>query len=115
LKKYWRKQAEDWETDSIDDSRDEAKRDKLWRSVEARTDHSSNPELNAINNEALSILEPAERLLFELRYHSEWDVYNRDPSVMTICRYLGIGDRAVRYRLERIEAKLKEWSGGSDD
>jgi hypothetical protein len=40
---YWRRQAHDWETDSIDDGRDEAGQEELWRKVEARMDHSSKP------------------------------------------------------------------------
>lgn len=110
---YWRKQAHDWETDSIDDDRDEARQEELWRKVEARMDHSSKPELRAMNSEALNILEPGERLLFVLRYYEDWDIQNKDPSIMTISKYLGISDRAVRYRFEKIAAKLEKWSEGA--
>jgi len=110
---YWKRQTRDWETDSLDDQRDEAKQAELWRKVEARIDHSDPPDLRAINNEALGILEPAERMLFMLRYYEEMEIYNKDPSVMTISKYLGISDRAVRYRFEKIAEKLRKWSEGA--
>jgi RNA polymerase sigma factor (sigma-70 family) len=112
FRKYWKKQAEDWDTDSIDDDEDEARRSKLRKTVEGLEDPAPMPDLRAINTEALSILDPNERVLFELRYYEEWEIENQNPSVMTISKFFGVSDRAIRYRLEKIEAKLRKWQGG---
>jgi DNA-directed RNA polymerase specialized sigma24 family protein len=110
---YWRRQAQDWETDSLDDDGDEARQAELWRKIDTKMDHSSAPELMAINNEALNVLEPEERMLFMLRHYEEMDTQNKYPATMTISKYLGISDRAVRYRFEKIATKLQKWSGGA--
>jgi RNA polymerase sigma factor (sigma-70 family) len=113
LRRYWKQQARDWETVSLDDERDEAKQAELWQKVEAKVDHSDTPEMQAINSEALSILEPEERMLFMLRYYEEMEIENKDPAVMTISKYFGISDRAVRYRLVNIKEKLRRWTEGA--
>jgi len=113
LNRYWKQQAQDWKVDSLDDDRDEAKQAELWQTVDSNLDRSDTPELQAINSEALSILEPEERMLFMLRYYEEMEIENRDESVMTISKYFGISSRAVRYRLVNIKEKLRKWTEGA--
>lgn len=113
LRRYWKQQAQDWKTDSLDDVRDEAKQAELWQQVDSKVDRSDTPELQAINSEALGILEPEERMLFMLRYYEEMEIESKDPSVMTISKYFGISDRAVRYRLVNIKEKLRRWTEGA--
>ena len=112
FRKYWKKQAEDWDTDSIDDDEDEERRSKLWKKLDGLKDQSPLPDLQAINVEALSVLDSNERLLFVLRYYEEWEIENQDSSVITISKFFGVSDRAIRYRLEKVEKKLRKWQGG---
>jgi hypothetical protein len=61
--------------------------------------------------EALSVLEPNERIAFILKAEG-WPIEDRDPNVMTICKYFGRTSRAIRYWIASAEEKLKKWRDG---
>lgn len=66
-------------------------------------------EQTVLQREALSQLSDNERTAFLLKHLAQWEVENKDDSVLTISKYLGVTSRTVRYWLESAEKKLAEW------
>lgn len=62
-----------------------------------------------LKREALDQLSDNERSAFVLKHLAQWEVENKDDSVLTISKYLGVTSRTVRNWLNSAERKLAEW------
>ncbi len=114
MQRYWKRQREDWATDSIDcdEEEDEGRSRALRQKLEEVVSKSVAPDWQSVTTEALRLLSPNERQVFLLRRHAEWEIENQNPDVMTISRYFNRSSRTIRYWLTSAEKKLRDWQGG---
>ncbi len=116
LRRHLKLQKEGNITDTLNDvgeaDDDETER---GRKIEPLKDKSPLPDLQAMGAEAYKLLErltQKERTAFLLRHYDEWEIENKDPSVMTISRFFERTPRTIRNWLNSAEEKLQKWQGG---